>query len=455
MRIGIVGLGYVGLPLAVAFAEAGHDVIGVDVDAHKVARCATARSHIEDIPDERLRRGRSTRCTFTTRFVELHEARRDPRLRPDAADAATASRTSGRCSTRRAGAGRRAASAASSSCSSRRPTPARRASTWCRCSRSPACAPARTSTSPSRPSASIPGRTDYTLRTTPKVVGGLTDGLHRARRGALRARLRRRRAASRRPRSPSCRSCSRTSSARSTSRSSTRWRCSPTAWASTSGRSSTPPRPSPTASCASSPGPGMGGHCLPVDPFYLTWKAREYDISTEFIELAGKVNQQMPYFCVEKIERALNDAGKPVAGSRIARPRRRLQGRRRRHARVAGAEDHRACCASAAPTSPTTTRTCPSCPSSGCAASTLDEALDGADLAVIVTAHPGVDHEAVAARRRSSWTCAASRATSRPPASCSSSGDPGRGRGAGAPGARGHRLKACGAQGRRRGSTRE
>ena len=65
------------------------------------------------------------------------------------------------------------------------------------------------------------------------------------------------------------------------------------------------------------PGPGMGGHCLPVDPFYLTWKAREYDLSTEFIELAGKVNQQMPYFCLEKAERALNDAGKPVKGSRI------------------------------------------------------------------------------------------------------------------------------------------
>ena len=65
------------------------------------------------------------------------------------------------------------------------------------------------------------------------------------------------------------------------------------------------------------PGPGMGGHCLPVDPFYLTWKAREYDMSTEFIELAGKVNQHMPYFCLEKIERALNDAGKAVKGSKI------------------------------------------------------------------------------------------------------------------------------------------
>ena len=65
------------------------------------------------------------------------------------------------------------------------------------------------------------------------------------------------------------------------------------------------------------PGPGMGGHCLPVDPFYLAWKAREYDFYTEFIELAGKINQSMPYFCVDKIERTLNSQAKAVNGSRI------------------------------------------------------------------------------------------------------------------------------------------
>jgi UDP-N-acetyl-D-glucosamine dehydrogenase len=65
------------------------------------------------------------------------------------------------------------------------------------------------------------------------------------------------------------------------------------------------------------PGPGMGGHCLPVDPFYLTWRARNFHMSTEFIELAGKINQQMPYHCVERIERALNDAELAVKGSRI------------------------------------------------------------------------------------------------------------------------------------------
>ena len=111
-----------------------------------------------------------------------------------------------------------------------------------------------------------PGRTDYTLANTPKVVGGLTRGLRRPRRGALPPGLRRGRARRRRPRSPSSRSCSRTSSARSTSRSSTSSRCSPTAWGSTSGRSSTRPRPSRTASCASSPGRGWAATAFRSTP---------------------------------------------------------------------------------------------------------------------------------------------------------------------------------------------
>ena len=65
------------------------------------------------------------------------------------------------------------------------------------------------------------------------------------------------------------------------------------------------------------PGPGMGGHCLPVDPFYLAFKAREHDFYPEFIELAGKVNQAQPAFCAERIQRALNDAGKAVNGANI------------------------------------------------------------------------------------------------------------------------------------------
>ncbi|HEY6012032.1 MAG TPA: nucleotide sugar dehydrogenase [Nitrospirota bacterium] len=65
------------------------------------------------------------------------------------------------------------------------------------------------------------------------------------------------------------------------------------------------------------PGPGLGGHCIPIDPFYLTWKAREYDFHTKFIELAGEVNTQMPYFVVEKVVAALNARKKSIQSSRV------------------------------------------------------------------------------------------------------------------------------------------
>lgn len=65
------------------------------------------------------------------------------------------------------------------------------------------------------------------------------------------------------------------------------------------------------------PGPGLGGHCIPIDPFYLTWKAREYGVHTRFIELAGEVNSSMPDYVVEKLTGALNDRLKPVKGSRV------------------------------------------------------------------------------------------------------------------------------------------
>jgi UDP-N-acetyl-D-glucosamine dehydrogenase len=65
------------------------------------------------------------------------------------------------------------------------------------------------------------------------------------------------------------------------------------------------------------PGPGLGGHCIPVDPFYLTWKAAEYGISTRFIELAGEVNTAMPRYVVDKTIRALNDGGRSVRGARV------------------------------------------------------------------------------------------------------------------------------------------
>jgi UDP-N-acetyl-D-glucosamine dehydrogenase len=144
------------------------------------------------------------------------------------------------------------------------------------------------------------------------------------------------------------------------------------------------------------PGPGMGGHCLPVDPFYLSWKAREYETQTEFIELAGEVNQAMPYFCEEKIARALNEHEKPVKGSRVV-----ILG----VSYKAGVGDLRE---SPAIKIMRILRTrgadlayndqyVPELPDFGLRSEPLESLLEGADCAVIVTAHPELDVERVVA----------------------------------------------------------
>jgi UDP-N-acetyl-D-glucosamine dehydrogenase len=147
------------------------------------------------------------------------------------------------------------------------------------------------------------------------------------------------------------------------------------------------------------PGPGMGGHCLPVDPFYLSWRAREFDLATEFIELAGKVNQQMPYHCVAKAQRALNRSGLAVKGARIA-----LLG----VSYKPGVGDTRGSPALkilslllelGAEVSYHDPRV-PALKDFALSSSPLDEAVGEADLVVIVTAHPDVDHELVAKRAR-------------------------------------------------------
>ena len=85
------------------------------------------------------------------------------------------------------------------------------------------------------------------------------------------------------------------------------------------------------------PGPGLGGHCIPIDPFYLSWKAKQSGFDPRFIELAGHINGGMPHYVVDKVMDALNTAAQ--GDQRLARAgrRRRLQARHRRHARVAGA----------------------------------------------------------------------------------------------------------------------
>ncbi|HET7856549.1 MAG TPA: nucleotide sugar dehydrogenase [Gaiellaceae bacterium] len=143
------------------------------------------------------------------------------------------------------------------------------------------------------------------------------------------------------------------------------------------------------------PGPGLGGHCMPIDPFYLTWKAREYDFYTEFIELAGKVNENMPYWCLGKIVRALNANEKALKGSKLL-----LLGvaykensdDTRESPALKLIELLRGEGADVSYHDPFVTEL----PEHGMTSAPLD--ADGADCVVIVTAHRGIDYDELVER---------------------------------------------------------
>ena len=145
------------------------------------------------------------------------------------------------------------------------------------------------------------------------------------------------------------------------------------------------------------PGPGLGGHCIPIDPFYLSWKAREFDFWTEFIELAGKINENMPDFCVEKLHRALNDPRQePQRGQDARRSASPTSPTSTTCARARRSRSS-ACCASTAPTWTTTTRTAPRCPEFGLESVDLEEyrRIAGYDAVLIVTAHSALDYRTI------------------------------------------------------------
>ena len=147
------------------------------------------------------------------------------------------------------------------------------------------------------------------------------------------------------------------------------------------------------------PGPGLGGHCIPIDPFYLSWKARQSGFECRFIELAGHVNSSMPDYVVERVAEALNTVQK--ADQRLADSpvRRGVQEGRQRHARVAGARHPRAAVAARRAGELLPIRACPSC--STAAHALRSHGLVGRarsrqpDCAVICTDHTAFDYDAL------------------------------------------------------------
>jgi UDP-N-acetyl-D-glucosamine dehydrogenase len=393
--VGVIGLGYVGLPLAVAFAQEGCDVIAVDVDARKVEAIGAGDSYIEDVSSEALKEVRE-RLHATTRYSRLAEAdavlvcvptpltrNREPDLGPliDAtrslAEVLRADQLVVLESTTYPGTTRE------------RMAPLLEES---------GLAAGRDFYLAFSPERVDPGRTDFTLRNTPKVLGGLTDAC------ADRAEALYGLVCDRIVRVSSPEAAELTKLLENIFRSVNialvnelamlTDRMGIDVWEVVEAAST-----KPYGFMRFEPGPGMGGHCLPVDPFYLSWRAREFDMATEFIELAGKVNQQMPYHCVAKAQRALNDTGRSVKGARIAvlgvsyKP---GMGDVRESpalkiislllelgAEVLYHDPH-----------------VPVLAEFSLTGVPLEEALADADLALIVTAHPGVDYELIARRAR-------------------------------------------------------
>jgi UDP-N-acetyl-D-glucosamine dehydrogenase len=393
MNVGVVGLGYVGLPLAVAFAEVGDHVIALDVDPIKVSAVAAGESYIEDIPSDRLATA-LPRIRATYRYADLAKAdavlicvptplndNREPDLGPlDAAAKSLAQVLQpGQLivleSTTYPG------------------TTRERLMPMLEASGLRVGPDINLAFSPERVD---PGRTDYTLRDTPKVVGGVTPAcLDRAE--ELYGRV-----CERVVRVSTPEAAELTKLLENIFRSVNialvnemavlAERMGIDIWEVVDAAST-----KPYGFMRFEPGPGMGGHCLPVDPFYLTWRARKFHMSTEFIELAGKINQYMPFHCAERIEWALNDADKPVKGSRIlilgasykggvgdireSPALRIIEVLQSRGGIVSYHDDF-----------------VPSLPAFGLESVPLDEAVAESDAVVLVTAHPGVDYLGVAER---------------------------------------------------------
>jgi UDP-N-acetyl-D-glucosamine dehydrogenase len=393
--VGVIGLGYVGLPLAVAFAQAGCEIVAVDVDPRKVEAIAAGDSYIEDVPSEQLR-GVAERMHASMHYSRLAKAdavlvcvptpltqNREPDLGPlldstrALADVLQHDQLVVVESTTYPG------------------TTRERVAPLLEESGLRAGHDFHLAFSPERVD---PGRTDFTLRSTPKVIGGLTDACaQRAEQlyGLVCDTLVR---VSTPEAAELCKLLENifrsVNIALVNELAMLTDRMGIDIWEVLDAAATKPYGFMPF-----SPGPGMGGHCLPVDPFYLSWRAREFDMSTEFIELAGQVNQRMPYHCVALAQRALNDAGLPVKGVRIAvlgvsyKP---GVGDTRESPALKILELLGELGAELRYHDPHV----PSLPEFGLHNLPLEDALADADLALIVTAHPSVDHELVSGRAR-------------------------------------------------------
>jgi UDP-N-acetyl-D-glucosamine dehydrogenase len=315
--VAVVGAGYVGVPLAQAFANAGRRVLVLDVVPELVEALNNGHSHIDDVSSDALApHVKSGRIAATTDYEQLKQAKAilialpTPLTRqrePDLSYVERASHAIGQVlqrgqivvleSTTYPGTTRQVVQPILEERSGLR-----------------AGEDFHLAMSPERVD---PGRTDWTTKTTPKVLGGLTPACTEAAAAVYRGAV------------DTIHLVSTPDAAELTKLLENIFRSVNIAlvnelaqlcdrmdidvWEVVSAAAT-----KPFGFMSFQPGPGLGGHCIPLDPYYLAWKAREYDFATRFVELSGEVNNNMPYFCRSVISQAMNHGlQKSLSGSRI------------------------------------------------------------------------------------------------------------------------------------------
>jgi UDP-N-acetyl-D-glucosamine dehydrogenase len=303
--VAIVGAGYVGLPLARVLAEAGKTVVLVDIDAERVAQLSRGESYVVDVPSDALRSlVESGRVSATTDYDVVRETdailitlptplsrQREPDLRiVTSACAEIAKRL-------RPGQLVVLESTTYPGTTREQVLPVLEAGSGLT-----AGADFHLAFSPERVD---PGRNDWTTKNVPKVVGGIDEASTEAAAAFYAAAIDEIHCVS----SPEAAELTKllenifrsVNIALVNELAQLCDRMGIDVWEVVEAAAT-----KPFGFMSFKPGPGLGGHCIPIDPFYLTWKAREYGFYTEFVELAGKVNESMPYFCRSLVSQALN-----------------------------------------------------------------------------------------------------------------------------------------------------
>jgi UDP-N-acetyl-D-glucosamine dehydrogenase len=314
--VAIVGAGYVGVPLAEVFAEAGRSVLLVDVDPARVERLNRGDSYIEDVPSETLKRLVEGGLRATTDYDELRDANAilialptplSRQREPDLSIVLSAAEEIGR----RLRPGHlvvlESTTYPGTTSVDLRPVLERASGLTAGKDFHLAFSPERVD----------PGHTDWTTANVPKVVGGIDEASTEAAAALYGGAI----DTVHRVSSPEAAELTKllenifrsVNIALVNELAMLCERMDIDVWEVIEAAAT-----KPFGFMSFKPGPGLGGHCIPIDPFYLTWKAREYDFTTRFIELAGEVNQNMPYYCRSLVSQALNHgAGKSLSESRL------------------------------------------------------------------------------------------------------------------------------------------